>query len=163
MSDEIPADVIKATTETYDMAVSYSGLNKNAVAEALTAGIAKYEERFIASIAREAEMYASECEEGEDSVFGVSLRWFAAKLRERSPETDRGTWRPLDGDVVEITFTGPISVFEDLCEECGHEQTTRSFSIFDDALEKEYFFEPGDERNLTVRVLHREGVPNDEK
>lgn len=160
MPEEIPTDVIKAMSETYDLEIGFTGLNKDAAALALQAGLAKYEARFVASIAREAEMYAGECEEGEDSEFGVALRWFASKLRERTPDTHRGTWRPLDGDVVEITFTGPITVFEELCDHCGEEQHARQFSVFDDGMEKEYFFEPGDEKNMNVRVLHREGVPN---
>jgi hypothetical protein len=71
---------------------------------------------------------------------------------------EKGTYTPANDDIVEIVLTGPVLVMDGpTCHNCGHQDEPQAWAVYDESTEQEVFFEPGDEKKLTIRVLHREG------
>lgn len=167
--DEPSADVIKAAVETYNLEISVDPLNKEALASAISSAIRVHEQAVVEHVAAIAEDYAEELafeaedsddEDGEIVAGDIALKWFAQKLRKDIPKLAvTKSYKPADGDLVEVILIGTVSIEDTQCSNCGEVENHGHWSV--DTPSGEYFFEP--KTRLKVRVLSKKEVERDKK
>jgi hypothetical protein len=157
----VAPEIIRAALLTYDLeqAMNATGLQRDALAAALGAGIRAAERQVLARVIRWAETYASEiaASDGEDDSYSVAIRWFAAQVSKDVELDPSGPYTPVAGDVVEVTVVGQVSTWHDMCAHCGKENDRHnSWSITDDQTGQEFTF-PARQASKApkVRVLSR--------
>lgn len=161
----VSPDALKAALETYELESALAaGLNEEALKAALAAGIRAHEQQVLARVAGRAETYAREIEAADGDEDGMppeaaALAWFAHKLRQEMELDPSGPYEPEAGDVVEVTITGPVTTWHDLCSGCGQmSDRHNNWSVADDHTGQDFVFQPGSKANVRVLARARDQV-----
>jgi hypothetical protein len=155
---KIDEDALEAAIETYKLEKMLDP-DENALALALKAGFVVIQQRTIEQIADSMEELAAHIL-GEEipSLEGAAvLEIFARDLREQIPRVDQ-QYKPVDDDIVQITLSGEVTVFENECADCGSKVDGTTWSILDRATCLEYFFDTRETTGLRVRVISPAGI-----
>jgi len=150
-------DIIKAAVETYRLE-KLMDPDAKAIDAALAAGLSHHERSVISRIADQAEELAEHLKTEDDPPFeGIAvLEIFARDLRDQIPRQDR--YEPQDDDIVQVIITGTVTLYDEECPNCGHDQDKTIFSVTDRASGAEYFFDPHEAKSLKVRVISPAGI-----
>lgn len=150
---KIDEDIIKAMIQTYELEKALDP-DAQALEAALEAGYVELERRVTERIATAAEELAEHIlAEDEPSEEGsAALEIFAYELRQAIPFVDKA-YEPQDDDIVEVTLTGEVTVYEAECPACGTDIEKKTWSVTDRATNAEYFFDPLDTDGLKVRLI----------
>lgn len=155
---EIDKDVLDAAIKTYELEKSLDP-DADAIGIALAAGFIKIQQQTIEEIAVSAEELAEHilAEEVPSYEGASTLQIFARDLRDQIPNV--GTkYLPDDDDIVEVTLSGEVTVYNNECHNCGQLQEICTWSVKDRATGEEYFFDEQRTQNLRVRLIAPGGI-----
>ncbi len=157
---EVDPDLLRTAVETYDLERHLDTVGELAVEKALEAVLHLYEKRVVERIARGAEALAESIREEDtpSSEGAASLDIFARELRNELPYLGE-PYAPMNGDLVELTLVGEVTVYEDACPNCGNEGYDNKWSVRDRYSGLEYYLDEQETKNAHIRVISR-GEPD---
>lgn len=161
----IDEDLVNAALSAYEVSKAVEP-DADALRVAISAALAKHEQRVQARIARAANAYAQALQErtgaDEDDPGPQAMREFAGSLMMELPGDDY-VYEPEQGDVVEVSLVGELQLETDTCPNCGHEHGSLMWGVTDRYTNNQFWFEDVEFSKARVRVVMRgsdfDGIP----
>jgi hypothetical protein len=133
------------------------GMSPDAVRKALSAGLFLLQRKVIEQEASAAEALAADMRSNDDDFSEeacAALEYFAAGRRKELPRLEEN-YEPEPDDIVEVTISGRVNVYDNECRSCGEPVGKPHWSVTDQASDSEFFFEHSDAKSVRVRVIAR--------
>ena len=157
----VDEDLLKVALDTYSLETMVGDdVHEHALRKALSASLIRFEQRVQERIARAAFARANASQDrldlSSDDVltYSAALTEFGNSLMETIP-SEADNYEPEDGDIVEISLVGEISLNGEDCPNCGHELSSFDWSVSDRYTGAEYWFNDVDFSKAKVRVIKK--------
>ena len=152
---EVDPTLLDKAVEVYDLERQLDPLNTENVRTAITAVLAQYEQQVLQRVIRGARALAENIRVDVDpsDEGAAALEIFAVELEDEVPKLN-SQYDPENGDLIELSLVGEVTVYEDGCANCGEERVTL-WSIRDLYTGLEVYFEPQEMGRAHVRVISK--------